>query len=184
MRAFLSIVGVYNYDNSIFEGLQLPTGADRDVIIQKIMIDNADLGLVHTDPETIKMMIVNWSSNRLDNWTRIKAALDAEYDPISNYDRHETWTDEGSSTSSQTTGTERKVAGWNTAPATETAEAVDSSGEGESTSSNTRTGRAYGNIGVTTNQQMIEAELQLRTSTTLGEIISNSFRHEFCIMVY
>ena len=184
MQAMLSITGLYNYDNTIFDDMHLPEGVDRDTVLQKILIDNAELGLVYTDPAVVKMLIANWSSIHAENWGRIHAALTAEYDPISNYDRRETWTDTGNSSSEQTTGTERKVAGWNTAPTTETAEAVENSGTGSSSSSNTRTGRAYGNIGVTTNQQMIEAEMQLRSTQTLPEIISDSFKSNFCIMVY
>lgn len=184
MRPNLSIVGLYNYDNTIFNGMQLPQGVDRDLVVNKIMIDNAELSLVYTDPEIVKMMIINWSAIHAPNWTRVKAALDAEYDPISNYDRHEEWTDTGESSSTQTTATERKVAGYNTAPVTDTAEAVENTGTGSGDTSSTHDGHVYGNIGVTTAQQMINEELQLRKSATLEQIISDSFQSNFCIMIY
>ena len=43
--------------------------------------------------------------------------------------------------------------------------------------------RTHGNIGVTTNQEMIEAELKLRRYD-IYNIISNEFLDKFCIGVY
>lgn len=47
-----------------------------------------------------------------------------------------------------------------------------------------RTGNVHGNIGVTTNQQMIEAELNLRVNNQLTYIIINQFKQKFCLLVY
>lgn len=172
----LSILALYNYDESIFDTMVVPEDADRTRIIQSILIDNAELSLVYTDPEIVKLMIENWSRRNRDNWARIAAALDAEYSPIENYDRYEDFTD----TSTQSTGTTRKVAGWNNDSSLTPSEGVDSSGSG----SNRRTGHMHGNIGVTTAQQMITQEMELRSTYTLAGIISQSFKHHFCIQVY
>ena len=42
----------------------------------------------------------------------------------------------------------------------------------------------HGNIGVTTNQQMIQAEMDLRTRYDLYKVIADMFEHEFLIQVY
>lgn len=47
-----------------------------------------------------------------------------------------------------------------------------------------RTGNVHGNIGVTTNQQMIEAEITLRVNYQLTYIIINQFKQKFCLLVY
>ena len=182
--AMISILALYNYDSEIFDQLELPEDADRQTIIDKILIDNAELSLVYTEPETVKVLIGNWSKIHSPNWARIMEALAAEYDPISNYDRHELWTDTGSSSTQQSTGTTRKVAGWNNDSALTPSEGVDSSGSGSASNTNTRTGRAYGNIGVTTSQQMVMEEVKLRGTITLAEVISKSFKNNFCILVY
>lgn len=44
--------------------------------------------------------------------------------------------------------------------------------------------RAHGNIGVTTNQQMIEAEIAMRHNHNLYNIILNDFINKFCLGVY
>lgn len=43
--------------------------------------------------------------------------------------------------------------------------------------------RAYGNIGVTTSQQMIESEIALRQNHVIKYMVSD-FKKDFCIMVY
>lgn len=182
--AMISILALYQYDSTIFSELVLPEDVDRQTIIDKILIDNAELSLVYTEPETVKMLIGNWSTIQSPNWGRIMEALEAEYSPIENYDRYETFTDTGSSSTQQTTGTTRKVAGWNNDSALTPAEGVDSSGSGSASNTNTRTGHLHGNIGVTTAMQMITEEVKLRSSVTLAEVISRSFKNHFCIQVY
>lgn len=46
------------------------------------------------------------------------------------------------------------------------------------------TGRIHGNIGVTTSQQMLISELNLRSDYNIYDIIAEMFVKEFCIMVY
>ena len=174
--AMISILALYQYDSTIFSELVLPEDADEQTIIDKILIDNAELSLVYTEPKTVKMLIGNWSKIQAPNWARIMEALEAEYSPIENYDRYEDFTD----TSTQTTGTTRKVAGYNVDSTLTPAEGVDSSGSG----SNRRTGHMHGNIGVTTAMQMITEEVKLRSTVTLAEVISHSFKNHFCIQVY
>ena len=56
-------------------------------------------------------------------------------------------------------------------------------GTEKETTKNKRTGRAWGNIGVTTSQQMLQSEFELAT-WNIVQNITNTFLHEFCIMVY
>ena len=66
------------------------------------------------------------------------------------------------------------------------ADSERNTGEGGDTrtTESTRKGRAYGNIGVTTSQQMIESEIDLRLKNNMYQFISDSFRENFCVMVY
>ena len=77
-HAMISILALYNYDDEIFDQLELPEDADRQTIIDKILIDNAELSMVYTEPETVKMLIGNWSKIHSPNWERILEALAAE----------------------------------------------------------------------------------------------------------
>lgn len=48
----------------------------------------------------------------------------------------------------------------------------------------THTGNVSGNIGVTTSQQMVDQELQLRVKNQLMNIVTRQFIEYFCILVY
>lgn len=54
---------------------------------------------------------------------------------------------------------------------------------GGRTGRHTKTGRAHGNIGVTTSQQMIQSERDL-VVFNLYDVIAESFIENFCLMVY
>ena len=52
-----------------------------------------------------------------------------------------------------------------------------------SSRNNTRTGRTYGNIGVTTTQQMIEAERSV-VKFNIVDYIVEDFKQRFCLLIY
>ena len=98
MRANLSILGMYSYDNTILDGLvkALPkdpeTGEDLmnpDVLVSNILLECAELEICYPEPETLKQAVTTWAQIRTGAWYKIYTALDAEYNPIHNYDRYE-----------------------------------------------------------------------------------------------
>lgn len=125
-------------------------------------------------------------------------ALNVQYDPLNNYDRHEEWTD-----NDNVSGKTETSAGVNTTGQDEMSvtaydsdqyhskEKTDSSGTSESTgSSETNTdaeskhsGHLWGNIGVTTSQEMLREELDVQKFNLIQQI-TDLFLTEFCIMVY
>ena len=170
----ISIIGLYEYDSTIFDELVLPEGVDRDIIIPSICASSAELEVLYPNPIFMRKMIGVWSKSCLAAWERVSQALSAEYDPISNYDRREDWTDSGKQ---KATGGS-KVAGFNVG------ELVESQrGDQESSGETVHSGRITGNIGVTTNQQMINEELALRRTTIYNYIVSQ-FIDRFCIPIY
>lgn len=48
----------------------------------------------------------------------------------------------------------------------------------------TRKGRVHGNIGVTTNQQMITQEIEMRVNFQFETIVAQQFKERFCLLVY
>lgn len=52
------------------------------------------------------------------------------------------------------------------------------------TETRSRTLRSAGNIGMTTNQMMIEAEISMRSKWTLYGIICEAFKRDFCVEVW
>lgn len=192
MKAFLSILGLWNYDDTIFANFNVPTGLDRDVAINKILFDCAELGLVYTDPDIVKVLIKNWSDTNSENWAKIYAALIEQYDPLHNYDKHEEWTDDrtiaNDSTSTDNGHNEHDVAGFNDnqilvhdyKDTLYNQNVIDHDG----TDNLDHLGHIYGNIGVKTSQSMLTEEVELRTAYNMYQIIANSFKKTFCVMVY
>lgn len=99
--AWLSILGLYKYDQTIFDGLTLPTTADlpdlapylddiidldKTTLVKKLLFDLAELPLVYTDPATMKDMIEVWSDSREYNWLMTWETMLYKYNPIWNKD--------------------------------------------------------------------------------------------------
>ena len=104
----------------------------------------------------------------MQNWDKLYNAMFADYNPIQNYDSTEEITRSGDDKVSVNTDTKQtsKVSAFNSASLVDNAE-VDASGLASNNYSKTdynskvKTTK-YGNIGVTTSQQMIESEIALR----------------------
>lgn len=126
--AFLTVMGLYNFDNTLLNTLVYPGGMDGDKLKNAILLETAELEVVYTDPRFFKTAINIWSNIRLDTWNRIYYAAQLEYNPIENYDRYET----------ETSGNTRQHSGVDS-----TSESVQGSsvtdGENTRTISNTNT---------------------------------------------
>lgn len=171
MPATMSLLGLYNWDSTILDGLSVPTGVDKSVLINNLLRECAELEIIYPQPESLKFFVGVWSKERLPVWEKLAATLKFEYDPISNYDRKEEWTDEGSGSS------ETLTAGYNSA------EADIPEAKSSANSKGRRSGRAYGNIGVTTTQQMIEQEREI-ADFDVDQVIILEFKKTFCLLIY
>ena len=179
MPATISLLGLYNWDSTILDGLVVPAGVDRQTVISNLLRECAELEIIYPQPEALKFFVGEWAKERLPVWKKLETTMHYDYDPISNYDRKEEWTDEISGSTAGTS--ENQTAGYNSAGADvpESKSSASSSANGK----NKRTGRAYGNIGVTTTQQMIEEERRV-SEFDIDHIIINEFKKTFCLMIY
>jgi len=90
--ARLSVLGMYMFDNSLFDGLAVPEEWDDDtkaLLVDNLVMDCAELEVVYTDWEFLKLAITAWSQKELITWERIYNASVLEYNPIENYNRTE-----------------------------------------------------------------------------------------------
>lgn len=228
----IGLLTMYNEDPTILNStyFPLPEGIDHTTLDPLLLAETAELELLYPEPNTLKTVIYAWSMARNPAWAKILEALEAEYSPVENYDRSESWTDtrnladnhsgsENRQSAGQSAGTNTRqeassstgsdtesVVGYNETAWTnkdkhETTGGLNSSSNGTdnlSTSNSenrtdqaadTHTGtiqhtsRIHGNIGVTTAQQMITAELELRKMDVYN-IIVKEFIKMFCLGVY
>lgn len=89
-KATLSIIGLYNHDESIFDNLSLPDGVDADTVKDSILMECAELELLYPDFNFMKNAIGVWCSKEMPFWEKVREMETAEYNPIENYDRYDT----------------------------------------------------------------------------------------------
>lgn len=166
MGATMSLLAAWTYHPQLFDGLRLPEGVNRETLIDNLLAECAEFELLYPDPEFLGNMISVWSAKELPVWEKLYNTTVFEYDPISNYDKH--YRKDAKSDS------DGKVAGFNSSELVK-AHAAESSGFEE--------GREYGNIGVTTTQQMIEAERTV-VRFNISDYIIESFKKRFCLLIY
>lgn len=99
---WLSIMGMYEYDNTVFEGFDSPSFIDdnqvihtlnRDDVINNILLNCAELEVVYPSFETMKFAIGVWSASNQRTWEKLYKSMYLEYNPIWNVDSNETETE-------------------------------------------------------------------------------------------
>ena len=240
--AKMTLIGYNNwfesFNQDLFEYLTVPTGIDRELLINNILLKGGEFEVLYGDPNFTKNMIGVWSSKWQHTMERWINALSIDYNPLENYDRMEDWTDNGQKMTSNnvkennnrvsTTSVKENAIGndysvsegsgntENTRSAYNSSvyqphDNIESSSDGKNTSSSLtsansitnnmdstsneskgtgseingsiHSGRMHGNIGVTTSQQMLEAELDVAKWNIYNEI-ADLFISEFCIYLY
>lgn len=178
----MSILGLYNYDSSVFDDFILPENVEKDLAVSKICLHCAELDLLLTRPDTMREAVSVWSQAMQYRWETLAKTQEFEYDPISNYDRTETKTGRGTGTGSGNGNRKEKIAAFNALDVVNRSEENTTTGN-TTTYNNSEETRTSGNIGVTTTQQMIKQERNI-SDFSIYNVIAEDFKKEFCIMVY
>ena len=83
------IRAVLYWDPTVFDNMQLPDDIELQDVADHILFKYGDTPLFVPDPAILKYYIGQWSKRRLPLWKRYKDAIEAEYNPLENYDRQE-----------------------------------------------------------------------------------------------
>lgn len=199
MRVNIPIAALYDYDSSIFTDVYIK-GLTVDNFIEHFILSYGDLTPVYQDPAYLKRHVT--SVARSLQWTidHLWEITQLNYNPIENYDRQESWTDNGNgtfqkgrvdteetyqkgavtTTFGKVSDATHKVAAFNSStPEIANTDTITDSGSDtqsygvdttngsitngldSSTTNGIHEGRIHGNIGVTTSQQMMQAEIDL-----------------------
>lgn len=177
--AFLSVMGLYQFDQTIFDPMVLPEELDKEILVGSILDECSELECVIPDPNVFKAVINYWSRKNLQPWTKMYEAQVAEYNPLWNKDGtyRETETRDLRS-SGDSTG---MVSAFNSS---DFQNASRNMANGSDTGTITRERREYGNIGVTTSTAMLTEEMEFRSKYNVYNIIIEDFKSRFCILVY
>jgi hypothetical protein len=194
--------GVFSHiDMSWWEGFDAET-ANIDYYINysgnksvSPLLTNFTYGNKLTDIDK-KIISTVVSNHYLNDWKRLYNAIYSDYNPINNYDMLETETTNGETgntsknentnktTTSVENATNDKMYGFNSVNASNKDDVISTGKQSEeseninnttinATQKNNRELKRSGNIGVTTSQQMIESEIELRKNNLLSIIFND-----------
>lgn len=192
MELTMTFQGLLSWDPDLFSTFSLPAELDRDTVIDAIVLKGTDRCVLWPDPQAMRGALAAWSALRMPAWSAMASALAIEYEPLENYDRHEEggWKDQrsGKLTNSGTDTRETSVSAYDTNDyeprAKETFSPTTATEDTTGTERTFQQYRVYGNIGVTTSQQMLESEMELRSRWNLVELIADETVAEFTFGVY
>lgn len=94
----LSPLGLYQWDQSVFDLMVIPQALDKPTLIDNLLAETAELEVLYPNPVVFKNLVGVWSNKQLDIWNRLWETTQYEYNPIENYNRYETGSDDSSGT--------------------------------------------------------------------------------------
>lgn len=107
--AKLSIMGLYKYNPDIFSDLTVPTGIEKDDVIDNILLECYDFELLFPSYNLMKVAIRNWSRVEQPIWEKLYNTENLEYNPIWNVDGDVTETREVTRAKSGETSDQRTI---------------------------------------------------------------------------
>ena len=205
-QSWISFLGLYTWDNTLFDNLALPEGFtadDKNILINNLMMETAELEVIYPDPNFMKNAIEAWSGKEVINWERLYKLMLMEYNPIENYNRVE---DSDNQNRGATTHSGKDISQGSASDTitnhitsfdSNDLQTHDRSQDISGTTDEIRHGHVItdttgyhlhsqisGNIGVTTSQQMAEQEIDITPKLNIFDIIIKSFISRFCLLVY
>ena len=92
LRSRLDLLGIYNFDNTVLDLLEVPEDEDGNELIDKdtlkdnLLMDTAEMEILYPDASFLKMAIGAWSKKQVPIWSELYASTQYEYNPIWNVD--------------------------------------------------------------------------------------------------
>jgi len=91
----ISPLGLYNWDPTIFDLMQIPEALNKDALVKNLLAETAELEVLYPNPVVFKNLVAIWSAKQIDIWNRLYATTQYDYNPIENYNRYETGSESG-----------------------------------------------------------------------------------------
>lgn len=212
-NAIISTLMLYQYDHTLFEGFLVPGDMVKETVVDTILSETAELSVIYPSPSGLKEMIRLWTKKNFNVWDELWKTLHYEYNPIHNYDRTEEGLDtlDGKAVETrdltnrdefernlQDNGSNlTQVAAFNQGLADSNKNVGEVTYSGNTVDTKRDTGnvtdktdnvnnhflRAYGNIGVTSTQELIQQQRDL-VQFNLTDYILNDYKSTFCVLTY
>lgn len=205
----ITLIGLYSYSDALFDLMELPAvdaskpyNLDKETLVSSILERGGDFPVLYPNWDFMKYMIGVWSKNCQYMFNTLLDTMNADFNPMENYDRTSNITRSGSGTSSLTSESNSTSTGNGQVVNSQTSFNSDnfkdtskdtsdnsssgsdtSTNEGTTSSSETISERVHGNIGVRSGQELIEQSRNM-AMFKLYDIITNDFINRFCIQLY
>ena len=85
-RAVVDLIGMYNYDKTVLDLMQIPEALDRKSFIDNLLMETAELELLYNNVGFLKQAIGSWSKKNITVWNSLYDTTQYEYNPIWNKD--------------------------------------------------------------------------------------------------
>lgn len=204
--AKITLIGMYNFDNSLFDGLVLPEGINKEEFVAALLMRDGEFEVLYPDFTFLKGAIGIWSAKWRHTFEKWLIGQNADWNPIENYDRYEEWTDEfkkDSSSTGKATGKDNfKSKGTNEAQKSaydsasyqpdaktladnenDSTSESDTSATGKESGDSKHNAHIHGNIGVTTSAAML-GEFYEISKWNLYDHMADLFKTELLIPIY
>lgn len=206
---FLNILNLYGIEK-VFKDIVIPSGVDKEILVNTI-IDKCGLNEpMFYDMPLLNMKIQNFFLKNKEVFNRLYEACTLEYEMIENYDRKEFINRDSTKTNNyeynSNTNTKEEITEndvnieqvspydgeefknsnkYNNDKTQENVSDLTDSGnnKNDETGKETEMNWIHGNIGVTTSQQMLESELQIRPKLNIYNLITDMFYKEFMLFI-
>ena len=181
-QSWISVTGLYNFDNTLFDTMYCPAGMDKDILTANILLECAELEVLLPNPAIMKQAIEYWSNAQASIWDKLWETTQFDYNPI--------WNKDGMIKETETRNLAATLDGSDTdqrsaynASTFQNQEKTIIDHDSTDTGTITREREEHGNIGVTTTQQMIKEEREV-DQFNMYDYIVRSFKERFCLVVY
>lgn len=84
-----TLIGMYQYDDTIFNDMILPTGIDADLFKQSLLMEKGEFEVLYPNPDFMRHSIQLWSAKWFRTFSEWLKGTQAQWNPIYNYDRYE-----------------------------------------------------------------------------------------------
>lgn len=178
---WISVMGLYYADETIFDDMVIPDGVDKDVVKDSILWETAELEVLLTNPDKFKWALSAWSKKRMATWERVWNVMQMQYDPLENYRRNEERTinrESQSSSEGAETGTIQDSGSVNKNESVESASSSHEEYKPDNTETISKTGYDSGSLQTTdqvhrTGEDVTDLSVSNETLTT-GETTSTN----------
>ena len=87
--AKITLIGLFNFDPTIFNKINLPEQIDAQTVVDSILFNCGEFEVLYPNPDVFAEAVNFWSKGKLHSWEKIANALYHEYNPFINFTRDE-----------------------------------------------------------------------------------------------